>query len=131
MRKKQHLQQTPQIRSIARRLLEAACLAEESGDRQEAIRLYLKSVRNGSSEAAVNLANIYTKGRRDSGRYLIAKRLYRMAYRQGCIYGATALGLQYREEGKAKLAIMWLERAANMGEEWASETLHEMRKLAG
>jgi TPR repeat protein len=117
---------SPKDRHDARVLLEDACEAYESGDLNTAVRYFRRSATLGSAEAKVNLGNLYSTGEGVAKDTLLAKQLYRSAFRQGSAYGATALGSQYRNEGKPKLAKVWYGRAAAMGEEWAREYLAEL-----
>lgn len=116
----------PKDRHDARVLLEAACEAHESGNLVAAIRYYRRSAALGSSEAKVNLGNLYSAGEGVAKNALLAKQLYKSAFRRGSAYGATALGSHYRGEGNTKLAKIWYRRAAAMGEEWACESLEEL-----
>ena len=116
----------PKERHDARVLLEAGCEAHESGNLQAAVRYYWRSAALGSPEAKVNLGNLYSAGEGVARNALLAKQLYKSAFRRGSAYGATALGSQYRSEGNISLAKVWYERAAAMGEEWAREFLAEL-----
>lgn len=115
----------------ARRLLELACHAFESGRIKDAASIFERSAAGGSNEAKVNLGNILSEGVDVERNLARAKNLYRSAYKGGCAYGATVLGVQYKNEGKHRLAILWLEKAAQMGEEWAMEYLREYRGQRG
>lgn len=114
---------SPKDRHDARVLLEKACEAYDSGDLTTAVRYFQRSAALGSAEAKVNLGNLYSEGEGVVKNTLLAKQLYKSAFRQGSAYGATALGSQYRNEGKTKRAKVWYGRAAAMGEEWAREYL--------
>lgn len=116
----------PKERHYARVLLEEACEAYDSGDLNTAVRCFRRSAALGSVEAKVNLGNLYSTGEGVAKNTLLAKQLYRSAFRQGSAYGATALGSQYRNEGKTKLAKVWYRRAAAMGEEWAREYMADL-----
>lgn len=80
----------------SRQLLELACAANEEGNLQEEVKLLKRSAALGSIEAKVNLGNLCSEGRGVELSPLLAKNLYRSAFRNGCIYGATALGVQYK-----------------------------------
>ena len=113
----------------SRQLLEQACEAHEKENFRKEALLLKKSAAFGSSEAQVNLGNLYSEGRGVKLSSDLAKSLYRSAFKRGCVYGATALGIQYKNEGKLKLAALWLNKAANMGEDWAQESLVEISAL--
>lgn len=117
---------TPKERHDGRVLLEAACEAHESGDLSAAVRYYWRSSALGSAEAKINLGNLYSAGEGVARNTLLAKQLYKSAFRRGSAYGATALGSQYRSEGNTHLAKLWYGRAAAMGEEWAREFLTDL-----
>lgn len=117
---------TPKERHEARVLLEAACKAQDSGDLSAAVKYYQRSAALGSPEAKVNLGNLYSTGDGVAKNTLLAKQLYKSAFRQGNMYGATALGSQFRSEGNTKMAKAWYGRAVAMGEEWAREMLTEL-----
>lgn len=110
----------------SRQLLELACEANAEGDLKKEVRLLKKSAALGSSEAKVNLGNLYSEGRGVELSPSLAKDLYRSAFKSGCVYGATALGVQYKNEGKLRLAALWLKKAASMGEDWAQDALAEI-----
>ncbi|QNP59928.1 tetratricopeptide repeat protein [Paenacidovorax monticola] len=108
----------------ARALLEAACKHYEQKNHKMAAMLFSKSAALGCNEAKVNLGNMYSTGEgviKDESK---AKNLYRSAYRGGCIYGALALGVQYKSEGRRQLAKKWLTRAKEAGNEWAADELN-------
>lgn len=107
----------------ARQLLEQACKADELGNLKKAVTLFEKAAALGSSEAQVNLGNLYSEGRGVELSPKIAKSLYRSAFKGGCVYGASALGVQYKNEKKFRLARLWFEKAAALGEEWSKEEL--------
>ena len=110
----------------ARHFLELACLANDEGNLQKEIRYLKKSAALGSNEAKVNLGHLYSEGRGVELSPSLAKGLYRSAFKGGCVYGATALGIQYKNEGKLRLAALWLTKAANMGEDWAQDALADV-----
>jgi len=107
----------------ARQLLELGCETYEAGNAKKAALIFEESAALGSVEAKINLGNLYSEGKGVDRDVPLAKKLYRAAYNAGNAYGATALGAQYRSEGKHKLAVLWFRKAAAMGEEWAAEYL--------
>lgn len=112
-------------RYLARINLEAACNAQDSGCLDNAIELYALAAKFGSVEAMVNLGNLYSDSR-GKKRNLLAKKLYKDAYKKGCAYGATALGCQYRIEGDLNAARIWFKRALKYGDLWAGDYLVEI-----
>ncbi|MGS5088849.1 tetratricopeptide repeat protein [Hydrogenophaga sp. A37] len=117
----------------ARELLEKGCHAYEKGKLARAVNLFHQAAELGSNEAKVNLGNMYCSGEGAPANLPLAKELYRSAFKDGCVYGASALGTQYMAEGKLHLAEKWLKRAIEMGDEWAADDLRDvsLRRHAG
>lgn len=107
----------------ARALLELACNYHEQKNYKMAATLFSESAALGCNEAKINLGNMYSEGSGIARDVNKAKILYRSAYRGGCTYGALALGIQYKSEGRIDLAKKWLMRAKDAGNEWADDEL--------
>ncbi len=97
--------------------LEHACDLEDEGRFEEALQCYLRSAKNGSVEAQVNLANLFGEGRGCPENSERAVYWYKRAIKSGSPEAAYNLGVHYRRQGKQRWARYWLGRAAELGDE--------------
>ena len=110
----------------ARRWLEAAVDRIEAGDLRGAVRLYLKAAEAGSTEAQINLANLYDEGDGVREDFAKARYWYKRSIKQGVGEGAYNLGVSYLNRGSTRWATHWLLVAKSMGVEDADELLKEV-----
>jgi TPR repeat protein len=111
------------ISKEARKLLESACELFESGKRKEAIKIFLKAASMGSTEAQVNVANIYDDGEGVKNDFAKARYWYKRAISGGSPQGAYNLGVSYLNRGNTRWAKHWLSIAKAMGDEDAQDQL--------
>lgn len=110
----------------ARDLLEQGCDSAEREEFSSAYAHFLRSAKLGNAEAQVSLANMLDDGPGVLTDPVKAVYWYKKAVRSGCAYGASGLGIHYRNIGKRRWAIFWLKRAVLMGDDWASQDLAEL-----
>jgi len=83
----------------------------ELGHLKSAFRLFLLCAKAGDSGCQVNLGTFYRDGIGVRSNRERAIYWYHRAYRQGLGGAASNLGVLYRDEGRAKQAVQWFERA--------------------
>jgi uncharacterized protein len=92
---------------------------EDQGKVRSAIRLYLIAAKNGDAGSQLNLGNLYDAGvgvrrNRDAAIYW-----YKRACRRGSASAANNLGVLWRNDKEPKQALMWFQKAVQMGDEEA------------
>jgi TPR repeat protein len=115
-----------EIAKEARQLLESACELFESGERKKAVKVFLKAASMGSTEAQVNVANIYDDGDGVKSDFVKARYWYKRAISGGSPEAAYNLGVSYLNRGDARWAKHWLSIAKVMGDEDAPEQLKRL-----
>lgn len=95
---------------------------EDNGRIDEAISLYEKAIAAGSTEALVNLGNIYDD-KIDPPQPEKAVRLYEIAVERGNSVAAWNLYKHYMNSGYGQMADHWLKAAARLGDEDAIKLL--------
>ena len=93
--------------------------AYEAGDLEAALNSYERAARLGSPYAQLNLGNMYDDGEGTAPNPVQAVYWYKRAIHHGMAQAATALGISYKNQGKAHLALFWFRRASQMGDSGA------------
>jgi len=98
------------------RLFERADKQWSAGKLKSAFRLFLAAAKGGDFACQLNLGTFYCDGIGVKPNRKLALYWYRRAYRQGYGPAAHCIGILFRDEGKPRRAIAWLERAAKLGD---------------
>lgn len=106
-----------------RRYLELGCADYEQGKLKAAARKFLLAARLGSTEAQVNLANMYDAGEGVKLDPQRAVHYYKLAVRKGSPEAAYNLSLSYKQRGNYRWAYYWMKRASELGDADANEIL--------
>jgi len=87
-----------------------------SGELRSAFQLFLSAAKQGESSAQLDLGYFYDVGIGVARNRSAAIRWCRCAFRNGIAGGANNIGTIYRDEGDAKRALFWFERAGRLGD---------------
>lgn len=82
---------------------------------KEAFRLFLKAAKAGDGGSQLNVGFCYDVGRGVRKSRSRAMYWYRRALRRGETVAAVNIGIIYRDEGRPRLAVRWLEKAVRFG----------------
>lgn len=114
--------------SRAADLFRQAELAEDRGDFKSAFELLLASARLGDPGSQLNLGNFYSWGKGTQRNLDEAARWYKRSYQGGYSTGALNLGIDRRNQGRAKSAVLWLKKAVAMNDGEAAIELAKIYK---
>lgn len=98
----------------------------ECGKLRSAFRLFLAAAKRGELTAQVDLGYFYDTGIGMKPNRAAAMYWYARAYRKGEASAANNMGTVYRDEGKLTRAILWLQRAIEMGQIDSNLTIAEI-----
>jgi TPR repeat protein len=102
--------------SEGERLFNEAYRHEEDGDLMRAFQCLLAGARLGDSGCQINLGNFYASGTGTRKDMAAAALWYRKAYRSGERTGALDLGIDRRNAGRTRSAVIWFKKTISMND---------------
>jgi TPR repeat protein len=102
--------------SEGEKLFNEAYRHEEDGDLKRAFQCLLAGARLGDSGCQINLGNFYAGGTGTKKDMAAAASWYIKAYRNGERTGALNLGIDRRNAGRTRSAVIWFRKAIAMND---------------
>jgi TPR repeat protein len=101
---------------------------EERGDFRRAFQCFLTAARLGHTGCQVNLGNYYAAGKGTEKNMAAAAYWYKKAYKNGDRTGALNLGIDRKNEGRTRSAVIWLKKGVAMNDGDACIALAKLYK---
>jgi uncharacterized protein len=116
-RKRRKIVVKKKSRAYLDRLFSRADKEFDRGKYVSAFRLFLKAAKEGDISSELNVGYLYDTGIGVRRNRVAALSWYKKAYRHGCASGAHNIGIIYRDKGNIKRALIWFQRAVDLGDD--------------